>query len=80
MATSYWIAHPTEKGFISALSPEGVGQLLILAEGWPAGLYIILQHWHTTSPMGQDLRWGHVVKDGNGVVRIMPLDEPQETR
>ena len=80
MATSYWIAHPTEWGFISAFSPEGVGQLLILAEGWPAGLYIISTHRHTASPMGQDVHWGHVVKDRNGDVRIMPLDEPQESR
>jgi hypothetical protein len=34
---SYWITHPVEQCFISALSPEGVGQLLPIAERWPAG-------------------------------------------
>jgi hypothetical protein len=36
---SYWIAHPAETAFISALTPEGIGQLLRMAEGWPIGRY-----------------------------------------
>jgi hypothetical protein len=57
---SYWIAHSTEQSFISALTPEGVGQLLMIAKDWPAGLYIIRVHCHSPSPTGQnDRRWGH---------------------
>jgi hypothetical protein len=68
---SYWITHPIEQCFISALSPEGVGQLLLIAERWPAGRYVIREHRHAESPAGhQDRRWGHAEKDGDGSVRI----------
>jgi hypothetical protein len=68
---SYWITHPVEQCFISALSPEGVGQLLRIAERWPAGRYVIREHWHAESPAGlKDRRWGHAEKDDDGRVRI----------
>jgi hypothetical protein len=68
---SYWITHPVEQCFISALSPEGIGQLLLIAERWPAGRYVIWEHRHAESPAGlEDRRWGHAVKDGDGRVRI----------
>ena len=73
---SYWIAHPTERAFISALSPEGVAQLLEVAERWPPGRYYIRRHHHGVSPPGaEDRPWGHAIKDRDGRVRIEPLDE-----
>jgi hypothetical protein len=69
---SYWIAHPTDMAFISALSPEGVGQLLIMAERWPIGRYLIGKHHHGRSPAGpeEDQLWGYAIKDGEGRVWI----------
>jgi hypothetical protein len=73
---SYWIAHPTDHGFISALSPEGVGQLLMNAEEWPAGRYTIRAHRHASFSTGQnDSCWGHAQKDADGKVWIEPSDE-----
>jgi hypothetical protein len=37
----YWILHPTELAFIWALTPEGVGQLLMISRRWPAGRHLI---------------------------------------
>jgi hypothetical protein len=77
MRTSYWIAHPTESGFIAAFSPEGVGRCLEAAGDWPAALYIIRTHRHGEPPADEaDRRWGHAVKDGDGDVSIEPLDGP----
>src|SRR5262249_43384054 len=74
---SYWIAHPAETAFISALTPEGIGQLLRIAEGWPIGRYLIRRHRHDGSPAGPDHRpWGHAIKKGDGEVRIEPVDGP----
>jgi hypothetical protein len=74
---SYWIAHPDETAFISALSPEGVGHSLMTAEGWPVGRYLIRVHWHGISPTVPDDRpWGYAVKDRDGEVRIEPVHEP----
>jgi hypothetical protein len=74
--SSYWIAHPVQTAFISALSPEGIGQLLRIAEGWPIGRYLIRRHRHGVSPAGPDHRpWGHAVKERDGEVRIEPVDE-----
>jgi hypothetical protein len=71
MPRSYWIAHPTELAFISALSPEGIGQVLLMAECWPPGLYAIQTHRHTLSTTGpHDRHWGHAVKDRDGNVWI----------
>jgi hypothetical protein len=78
MAASYWIEHPTEHSFISALSPDGVEQLLILADNWPRSLYIIREHRITSPPDEQDVRWGYAVKDRDGYVQIAPHGEPQE--
>ena len=65
---SYWIAHPDETAFISALSPEGVGHSLMTAEGWPVGRYLLRVHWHGISPTVPDDRpWGYAVKDGTEV-------------
>jgi hypothetical protein len=73
---SYWIAHPTDRGFISALSPEGVGQLLMNAEQWPAGRYTIRVHRHASFSTGQnELCWGYAEKGGDGKVWIEPSDE-----
>ena len=70
---SYWIAHPIERCFISALSPEGVGELLLISERWPAGRYVIREHRHAAPSAGQsDRRWGHAEKDDDGSVRIEP--------
>lgn len=75
--SSYWIEHPAETAFISALSPEGIGQLLRIAEGWPIGRYLIRRHRPGVSPAGPDHRpWGHAVKEGDGEVRIEAVDEP----
>ena len=74
---SYWIAHPTDTSFISALTPEGMGQLLRIAERWPAGRYIIRRHRHADPPAEPDhLAWGHAIKDRDGGVRIEPVDGP----
>src|SRR5215470_12765185 len=74
--SSYWIAHPVQTAFISALSPEGIGQLLGIAEGWPIGRYLIRRHRHGVAPTGPDHRpWGHAVKERDGEVRIEPADE-----
>ncbi len=71
MPRSYWIAHPTERGFISARSPEGVGQVLMMAERWPAGLYAMWTHGEAPSPTErEDRHWGQVVKDADGNVWI----------
>ena len=44
MVPSYWITHPAECGFIAAFSPEDLGQVLIVAEDWPTGCYVIREH------------------------------------
>lgn len=73
---SYWIAHPAATAFISALTPEGIGQLLRIAEGWPVGRYLIRRHRPDASPAGPgDRPWGHAVKEGDGEVRIEAVDE-----
>jgi hypothetical protein len=73
---SYWIAHSTEQSFISAITPEGVGQLLLIAENWAAGMYTIRVHRHSPSRAAQDARcWGHAVKDRDGNVLIEPTDD-----
>jgi hypothetical protein len=70
---SFWIAHPTATAFISALDQDGVGQLLTIAEDWPAGRYVIREHHHGGSPTaGNDRPWGCAIKDGAGDVRIEP--------
>jgi hypothetical protein len=74
---SYWILHPTESSFIAALSPEGVGQLLMISRRWPAGRYLIREHWHAAPPTaGGDHVWGFAAKDMSGDVRLEPSDEP----
>jgi hypothetical protein len=71
MATSYWIAHPTAPGFISAFSPEGVGQFLMIARDWPPGRYVIRQYRGGCRESKEgDACWGHATKDGNGNVWI----------
>ncbi len=71
MPRCYWIEHPFELAFISAFSPEGVGQVLLMAVPWPAGLYAMWTHGDAPSTMGQDdRRWGRAVKDGDGTVWI----------
>jgi hypothetical protein len=70
MLPSYWIAHPTIPSFISAFSPEGVGQLLLVAADWPAGLYIIHEYHRISSLVERNLHWGQAVKDENGSVWI----------
>jgi hypothetical protein len=70
---SYWIAHPTATAFISALYPDGVGQMLTIAEDWPVGRYLIREHHPGDSPTaGDDRPWGRAIKDGAGQVRIEP--------
>jgi hypothetical protein len=73
---SYWIAHPTESSFISALSPEGVGHSLMISRCWPAGRYLIREHRHGVSPMADgDRAWGFAIKDISGDVLLEPSDE-----
>jgi hypothetical protein len=73
MSTAYWIAHPCRSGFISALWPEGVGQLLGSAEDWPAGAYAIRIHGHRQSEAADgDRVWGIAMKDARGDVWIEP--------
>jgi hypothetical protein len=72
--TSYWIAHPTDSAFISAHSPEGVGQLLMVAERWAAGRYDIREHRASgLPPAGDDPVWGYAIKDEAGNVLIEPI-------
>jgi hypothetical protein len=74
---SYWIAHPTATAFISALSQDGVGQLLTIAADWLVGRYVIREHWPAECQPGQDDRpWGHALKDGDGRVRVESKGEP----
>ena len=78
---SYWIAHPTATAFIAALSQDGVGQLLTIAEDWPVGRYVIREHDPGGSPTaGDDRPWGCATKDGAGHVRIEPDREPPARR
>ena len=69
---TYWINHPTDEAFISAFSPEGVAQVLMVAERWTAGRYLVREHHHTGTP---DRPWGYVVKDVGGDVWIEKLAE-----
>jgi hypothetical protein len=70
---SYWIAHPTATAFISALDPDGVGQMLTIAEDWPVGRYVVREHHADGSPTaGDDRPWGCAIKDGAGPIRIVP--------
>ncbi len=71
MATSYRVDHPTGLGFISAFSPEGVGQSLMMARDWPPGRYVIRQHRGGCRESNEGgACWGHATKDGNGNVWI----------
>jgi hypothetical protein len=72
---SYWITHPAATAFISALTPEGIGQLLRIAEGWPIGRYPIRRDRHDGSPTGPEQGpWGHAIKERDEAVRIEPID------
>jgi hypothetical protein len=74
---SYWIAHPTESSFISALSPEGVSQFLMISRRWPAGRNLIREHHHGASPTSDgDRAWGVAMKDISGGVRFEVCDAP----
>jgi hypothetical protein len=74
--TTYWISHPTEMAFSAAFSPEGVGQLLMVSERWPAGQYVIRAHRPDgPSPERDDVPWGQAVKDPAGNVWIEPVEE-----
>jgi hypothetical protein len=79
---SYWIAHPTATAFISALYPAGVGQMLSIAEDWPAGRYVVREHHPNGFPTaGDDRPLGCAIKDQAGHIRIAPdpawkRDEP----
>jgi hypothetical protein len=54
-----------------------MGQLLQIAERWPAGRYIIRRHRHGDSPADPDRHvWGHAIKDREGRVLIEPADGP----
>jgi hypothetical protein len=78
MSPSYWIIHPWRDALISAMSPEGVAQVLEMAGDWPAGAYEIRLHRHGSGPGdGFDRAWGRAVKDG-GDVWIEPLQPPAE--
>ncbi len=71
---TYWITHPTDSAFISAHSPEGVGQLLRVADRWAAGRYLIREHVPGGSPAaGDDRPWGCAIKDRVGSVWIEPI-------
>jgi hypothetical protein len=71
---TYWIAHPTDSAFISAHSPEGVGELLRIADRWAAGRYAIREHLPGGSlPAGDGHPWGYAIKDTVGNVRIEPI-------
>ncbi len=71
---TYWIAYPTNSAFISAHSPEGVGQLLMVADRWAAGRYLIREHLPGGAPAaGDDHPWGYAIKDGVGNVWIEPI-------
>jgi hypothetical protein len=73
---SYWIAHPSQSAFISAFSPEGVGQFLMISGRWPAGRYIIRMHRHgRSSSEAGDPAWGYAIKSGNGDVLVECSDE-----
>jgi hypothetical protein len=74
---SYWITHPTQSAFISAFSPEGVGQFLMISGRWPAGRYIIRMHGYglSSSEVG-DPAWGYAIKRSNGDVLVEPSEEP----
>jgi hypothetical protein len=72
---SYWITHPTASAFISAFSPEDVGQFLMVAESWPAGHYVIRAHRpEDLATPGGDPTWGYAVKDTSSNVRIEPSE------
>jgi hypothetical protein len=74
---AYWILHPTESAFIAALSPEGVGEFLMISLRWPAGRYLIREYRHGAPPTaGGDRVWGFATKDISGDVRLEPSDEP----
>jgi hypothetical protein len=77
---SYWITHPTESAFISAFSPEGVGQFLMVAEGWPAGRYVIREQRPGERAAGGGPAWGYAHKDVGGDVRIEPVAERPSNR
>ncbi len=74
---SYWIAHPAATAFISALTPDGIGQLLGMSDRWPVGRYVIRKYRHGAAPVGPDPGpWGYAVKDRSGTVRIEPVAIP----
>jgi hypothetical protein len=74
---TYWIAHPTESAFISAFSPEGVGQVLLISRRWPTGRYLIREYRRGASPTADaDRAWGYAVKESGGDVLLEPSDEP----
>jgi hypothetical protein len=74
---SYWITHPDGSAFISAFSPEGVGQVLLIAERWPADRYLIREHRPRDLAMaGGDRPWGYALKDVAGDVLVQPSAEP----
>jgi hypothetical protein len=73
----YWIAHPTESSFISALSQEGVGQFLMISRHWPAGRYVIREHRHGVSITADgDRAWGFAMKAISGNVLLESCDAP----
>jgi hypothetical protein len=75
--TSYWISHPNQCAFISAFSPEAVGQFLMISGRWPAGHYTIRTHGHArSSSEAGDPPWGYAIKGGNGDVLVECGDEP----
>src|SRR5262249_18915004 len=56
---TYWIAHPTESAFISAFTPEGVGEFLMISRRWPAGRYVVREHRPGAAPPAVgDRVWG----------------------
>jgi hypothetical protein len=70
---SYWINHPTETGFISATSPEGVAQLLMLDVRWPAGLYVVNEYRQASPPSDEHYRrWGTATKRPDGQCTLDP--------
>jgi hypothetical protein len=72
----YCIVHPSQPAFISAFSPEGVGQFLMTSGNWPAGRYVIRMRVHgPTSSDASDPVWGYAIKDSNGDVLVEPADQ-----
>jgi hypothetical protein len=74
---SYWIAHPDATAFISALTPEGIGEPLGMSDRWPVGRYVIRLSRNGGPPTGPDqCPWGHAIKEKDGAVRIEPVATP----